>query len=165
MKNKELRERIVNVISDSTLHGFPRVLKSNSWIAKLMWVVCFLCSLGYCFFMVIEAILKFLRYETVMSTNIFKENPSSFPVITICNLNQFQTNDSFDIVKKYTGYQVLNYQKNFIIINELFGYNETLRKSISFSLNDTLISCVFNSIPCSVANFTWIFMVYYGDYI
>ena len=162
MKNKELRDRIIDVVSDSTLHGFPRVFKSKSWLAKLMWTICFLGSLGYCSYLIFQSICNFLVFDTVMNTKVVNENLASFPVITICNLNQFQNNNSFDIFKKYIGYPMLKNQKNFFIINELFSLNETFQRSVSFSLNETLISCRFNNIPCSASDFVWIFVPFYG---
>lgn len=162
MSNKKQTQHMANVLGDSTFHGLPRILKSNSWLAKLMWMVCFCGSLGYCVYMIIQAVQNYLKYDTVMNTNVFKENPASFPVITICNLNQFQTNISFGIVSKYNQIPV-NLYKNFFTMNEILSYNETFRQSVSFPFNETLINCWFNSKTCSVADFTWTFLPFYGS--
>ena len=78
--------------------------------------------------------LSYLQYNTVTNIEIVTEIPAEFPVITICNLNQYQTNYSFDIVQKYSNYSILNTYKRFFLMNELLTINDSFKKSIGIDV-------------------------------
>ena len=64
-RNKKIKETIKSIIEDSTIHGLPRVLKSNSWTSKIAWILFFIGSTSICLNLIITAILSFLKYKTV----------------------------------------------------------------------------------------------------
>lgn len=101
-----------------------------------------------------------------MVTTIETKNeiPSYFPVITICNLNQLQTNNSFYLVQKYSFMSYFpNEVKNFLLMNEISSYNDSYKKSLSFSLNESILKCNINGITCTESDFVWVFDSIYGN--
>ena len=161
-KNKtSIKKCIVDLIEDSTMHGLPRIFKSKSWLVKIMWFLCFLGSTGYCVYLTLTSVFDFLDYNVVTSIETFREIPSTLPAITICNLNQYQNNNSFEFVenrsKLYKSFGFQNFEIDFFILNEIITLNETLKRSFSYSLDEALIKCTINNIECDSSQFKWIF--------
>jgi hypothetical protein len=162
--NLKIKETIKSIVEDSTIHGIPRLVKPNSWISKIAWMLFFIASISYCIYLILTAIFVYLQYNTVTSIETITDMPADFPVITICNLNQLQTNYSFDLIRKYSKSPFENYMKNFFINRESTLYNDTYKKSLSYSLDESLISCFINGLPtCSSLDFVWSFHPTYGN--
>ncbi len=88
---------------------------------------------------------------------------TNFPVITICNLNQLQTNNSLDLIQKYSNLKQINLIKTFQLMSELSSYNDSFKKSVSYPLNESLILCTINTMSCSSSDFVWTFDPIYGN--
>jgi hypothetical protein len=163
-KSKKIKNTIKSIIKDSTIHGIPRLLKANSLMSKISWILLFICSISYCIYLIITASLSYLQYNTVTNFEIIPEIQADFPVVTICNLNQLQKNNSFYLVQKYSQMSYFsNLGKNVFMMLELSSYNETLKKSFAYSLNESLISCHINAGECWASDFVWIFDPVYGN--
>ncbi len=92
------------------------------------------------------------------------EIPADFPVITICNLNQLQKNNSIDLIQKYSNSpSVPNIYNNVFLMNEIMTYNDTRKRSLIFSLNESLLECFINAILCTHLEFVWSFDPIYGN--
>ncbi len=124
-KNKKIKERIILLIKDSTVHGLPKALKANYLINKIVWMLFFIGSISYCIYLILTAISSFFQYNTVTNIETKTEIPADFPVITICNLNQLQTNNSIDLIQKYSNSSVPNIYNNVFLMNEIMTYNDT----------------------------------------
>ena len=95
-----IKETIKSILEDSTIHGIPRILKSKSWISKIAWII-FLCiSTSFCLNLIITAVFNYLKFDVVTTIETITKLPADFPVVTICNLHQLQTNYSFQQSKK-----------------------------------------------------------------
>ena len=162
--NKKIKNLIKSIIEDSTIHGIPRLLKSNSWISKIAWIIFFCISTSFCLYLIVSSILSFLQYNVVTTIETTNEIPSYLPVITICNLNQLQTNNSFYLVQKYSFMSYLpNEVKNFFLMNEISSFNDSYKKSLSFSSNESILKCNINGITCTESDFVWVFDPIYGN--
>ena len=60
-KSKKIKETIKSIIEDSTIHGIPRLVKPNSWISKIAWILFFIGSISYCLYLIVTALLSFLQ--------------------------------------------------------------------------------------------------------
>jgi len=163
--NLKIKETIKSIVEDSTIHGIPRLVKPNSWISKIAWMLFFIASISYCIYLILTAIFVYLQYNTVTSIETITDMPADFPVITICNLNQFQTNNSFQIVKKYSEMKFFlpNLRLNAAVMNEFSSLNDSFKKSFTYSLKESLISCSINMMPCFSSEFIWHFDPKYGN--
>jgi len=66
--NLKIKETIKSIVEDSTIHGIPRLVKPNSWISKIAWMLFLIASMSYCIYLILAAILCYLQFNTV--TNI-----------------------------------------------------------------------------------------------
>ena len=85
------KEMVKEVLSESTMHGLSKTIKSKSWTLKLMWLVTL--TLSICFFTKLSAnsVSNFLSYEVTTKIRRVYESPTIFPTVTICNKNKFTT--------------------------------------------------------------------------
>ena len=165
-KSRKIKETIKSIIEDSTIHGIPRLVKPNSWISKMAWILFFIVSISYCIYLILTAILDYLQYNTVTNIETIKDMPADFPVITICNLNQLQNNYSSQIRQKYSklNHFFSDFQMiNILLMNEFSSFNDSFKKSLSYSLQESLISCSINMKPCFSSDFFWRFDQIYGN--
>ena len=124
---KKALEELNQIFAQSTLHGIPRILKSKSFVSRLMWALCFLVSSGLCIYMVAMSICDFLQYGTVVDIAYNSEIPTVLPAITICNLNQFQTNWSIQFYNQQEYSDSENFAKPYILLDGMIELNETFR--------------------------------------
>ena len=157
-KLSEINNAVIALTSDSTIHGLPRVFKSKLTIVKLIWLACFVCSGCICAYASLKTIQSYFDYQVITNIQTFKEKPAMFPAITLCNLNQFNRNKSIDQINFYSFKNLKNFEKNYFLINDYFNYNDTVKQSIGYDLNETLIKCTINSNNCDSSEFEWIFL-------
>ena len=164
MEKKKIKLMLEDLIADSTVHGIPRLVQSHSLLAKLIWIFCFIFSACYCVYMIFSTVDNYLDYGTVVDINYLTEKSVTFPAITICNQNQFQTNSSFALVENFTrNSNIKKGMENIILIDLLISENETFKKSLTHSFEETLISCRFKNSNCSVSDFQWAFIPLQGS--
>jgi len=169
MKKKissEMKQAALAIIEDSTIHGIPRVIKSKSLISKIIWTSFFVVCAAGCIYMILTTIFSYLEYKDVTSVEIITDIPATFPMITLCNLNKIQKKNEIisEIVKMYSNKQTFNMLKDFFIMSKLNDLNDTIKQSISFSLEESMIQCLFNGFPCNLkSDFKWYFHPFLGN--
>ena len=164
-KSTAIKERIISIISDSTMHGIPRLIKSKSLISKIIWTLFFVTCTAGCIYLILSSICTYLEYNDVTSIEIITEIPAKFPVVSICNLNKvLKTNRLVsEILDMYSNITPNDF-KDFYIMNSLTNLNDTIKRSLSYSLNETIIQCSFNLIQCNITrDFTWFISPFYGN--
>ena len=87
MEKYSLRETLKEIISNSTFHGVPRIIKTRKVLMKTAWSLLILLAVYFCFTEIVNTVLDYLSYQTITSLETIVEMPSPFPAITICNLN------------------------------------------------------------------------------
>ncbi len=87
---------------------------------------------------------------------IVGETEAEFPRITICNLRRFHTEYAIDMYEE---------NKNMTLF-ELYQMSLLLsmdeKRRLSYSINETLISCQFSLMSCDWKDFEWIYNVFLG---
>lgn len=62
-KKETLRRKIKNLFSEwcqsSTSHGIPNIARTDNLAIRLMWIIAFLCSSGYCCLLLIQTFIEF----------------------------------------------------------------------------------------------------------
>jgi len=157
-KLAEIKKLIVDLISDSTIHGLPKVFKSKTIAIKFIWSVCFLFCGFFCGLMVFKTIELYLDFQVVTNIKTITQIPAVFPVVTLCNMNQFNNNDSFELVKLFSSLNLRTAETKVLLLNKYTEYNDTIKRSITHDLNETLIKCVMNGKDCNASVFEWIFL-------
>lgn len=115
------------------------------------------------------SVLDYSKYDT---KSIIRQVPNKnlgFPSIFICNPNNYATPAALAYLKEF---YLRNYGENFTSLDEIYSnlsfddafnwpfyntfspdFNQMLMKSFSYSLEDVLITCEFNSKPCNLSWF------------
>jgi hypothetical protein len=80
-----IKEITAEVFSNSTMHGLSRIIKTKSWIIKLIWGLFLITSI--CCFMSysIESLYDFLDYKVTTEIRTIYETPTVFPTVVFCN--------------------------------------------------------------------------------
>ena len=70
-KNKKVRlkQKIDELSSASSIHGYSNIFRANHLATKIMWFFSFLLSTGFCGFMVYRIITEYNHYK---DTDIFR---------------------------------------------------------------------------------------------
>ena len=103
--NLKLKEtfklKFIELAGSSTAHGYPNIFRTKYWSVRLMWLVFFLVSTGFCGFMIYRSLNDYLSYNVVTEVRRYPQIPATFPVVTICNLNPLISLDSENLIKAY----------------------------------------------------------------
>ncbi|RNA22233.1 acid-sensing ion channel 1 isoform X2 [Brachionus plicatilis] len=171
MKPKiNFQEKLFKWCERTSFHAVPNIATNEHIVLKCMWSICLVASLGYCCRILTSSIIDFYEYNVLTTFEIVQESSSLFPVITICNLNEY------DLSKNQQLLNLSNYlldnadmslhprdamdqvQKNFLKLTNITELEET-----RFDLGDMLLSCHYNEIACSVSDFSMIKNELYGN--
>ena len=124
--------------------------------------------------------LSYLSYGVVTSYQIVVDSPAEFPSVTLCNLNAIDLS-SESTTGTYIN-TILNFNQISGVINvtdlpdDIYGItlvdeaarllkayitadkslNETELKKKGFTMDQLIISCYYNKLPCNSSDFKWI---------
>ncbi len=160
---EKLKEPLHKLVNDSTSHGIPRIIKSKTWCIRLMWIMCFLSSLIYCGYIIKITVTDYLDYDFITSIEKYNEIPAMFPTVTLCNINEFQTNYSLKFVEKHLPQNDFRNEALMRLHYKISRLNESSKQAFSYPFNETLLKCSFNGIECDAYQFEWIFYPFLGN--
>ena len=183
--NNYIKEIIVSAADESTTHGIDHFFKREHPFIRLVWAVCFFVSAAVCFYMITISIMSYLDYETVTKAEQVNEQTVDFPTVTICNVNPYLTNKSWEYVEcvlvenklinkstptndfKYFWSNNIEFYRFLIgiyINNFRSNLTDDYLKSFGYGINETILSCTYNMDLCSLENdFIWYYDFMYGN--
>ncbi len=157
-------------------HGIPRLFRAKHKSIKLMWLIFILFSISYCLLNLYRLLRVYLNYEYVTQSEVISEVPLEFPTITICDINPFTTKQAeilieevfqneFNASIRNNNLSAREFLSKLEVANKralFFSYmpeflDDEKRKKLGFSLNDTLVECVFNLKTCDQNDFVWFY--------
>lgn len=186
-KKTSMLKEIVDVVRESceetTAHGVPHIMKRENVCIKAVWIVCFLLSSLGCSYLVYSSIHDYIQWNTVTKLEIVQELPTLFPTVSICNLNSFTTNYSFEffqsillknkLIMPGLSYEIMNpflFRSNleslkyFTRVNVIASNLTDAEKQLfGPKLEDILLSCMYNLKPCNLNDFDWYYDAYFGN--
>ena len=169
----KIKNTLHDVVLSSTSHGLPNIFKSKRILLKIIWTLFFLISLGYCSFSIIKTINSYFNWEYLTKIEDFRENPTEFPAITVCNLNKYGNEFAKNVSNIF--YPSLQYNSKFKTISELFlslkysdinfqnSIDDENIKNMKLPLEDFVIHCMIGFQTCNVNNFEWFYDKFYGN--
>lgn len=158
---------------NTSTHGIPGIARSQSIHNRLYWSVSLLIFTGVMIYFIVQAISAYFEYPTQTSVSITVEWPQAFPAVTICNYSPLRYDRFIGPFLKYTNSvhlanitsqadftqeQALGI-RNFLLYK--LNRNESLVE-LFYSLESMLMSCFYNGMRCTPANFTWFMSPSYG---
>ena len=164
-------------IDNTTFHGLPNSSREKNKVLKIVWSLSFLCSSLICSFLVTKFFLSYFKYETVSQINVIHQVPSVFPAISICNLNTFATDYAVSFInhtihdynltnfinnengRKFTKKELDHFMRmaHFHALLESNLSHKINKISLSLSIDEMLINCVYNGVECTANDFEWYF--------
>jgi hypothetical protein len=166
----------------STAHGILPAVNPTSRIFRIIWLVCLVCSLGICVYMVYRVIALYLQWGLIVKIEEKDVNELLFPAISICNINPFVTPEAFVYLRDYynTNYKVnitnfsefaklvqnktVPYETDWIFYQTFDpNFNQTLKKSFGYSAEQRIRNCKINTKACKPSDFVWYYSPVYGN--
>ncbi len=106
-------------------------------------------------------------------------NNISHKTVSICNVNSLMTNSSIEYAKSIVIDNFRLNMSNISMLGNTFAANllfkfiigtnlrspqlsDSFRKNMTMTIQDMLISCVYNSIICTADDFFWYYDILYG---
>ena len=152
----------------------------------MMWTLFFLVATGLCSFLIFKSITNYLQFDVVTKIQLFKESPVEFPVVTLCNNNILAKNLSYKIINEviqsvhnqtfneyhesaknkpffYADMQNRYAQSSSLVAMFNPQYGDSVKKELSYFIDEMLIGCAYNQQPCSSRDFSWYFDVEGGN--
>jgi len=171
---KDLKNLFFKSAESSTAHGFPNIIKNEQLPIKFVWIFFTLISTGLCSYMVSKSILDYLNHDVVTKIRIENEVPIEFPTITICNLNPFYKNKTFDFYKQYFGENFTSFEQLdeedyrigvFNVMNEIKNpiFTDEQRKLVGPSIEKMLVRCEIMEMKCTADDFSWFYIMDFGN--
>lgn len=86
---QRLKMKIKHSLVNSGVVGLSNMARTDANIIRFMWLFLLIASTIGCFYVIGKAISEYTQFNTNISINRVQDLPSSFPAITICNINPF----------------------------------------------------------------------------
>jgi hypothetical protein len=153
---QDIYTKIQHWASNSTAHGFNKVLNTKSLITKLLWLFFLLLSFSFCSFMIYRTFNAYFQYEVTTTMKIIGMTEMPYPQIQICDTNPLPFLSAQQYILKEYYYDINSYYynysfENFSQLSQMIQYenwmtdwifyktfnplfNKTLRKSFGNNL-------------------------------
>jgi hypothetical protein len=180
--NVKIKNLIKETLYNSAAQAIIKIIETPYYTLKTFLFMCVIASSGFCSYLIIELILNYYSYGVSTTSRTLYETPATFPKVTICNTNPFTTQYAVEYLKKINQefnsvYNVsidifdevqmsyLDFETKHLIFYSIYwrgiykmnGLNETEKRKLSHPLEEILLSCSFNSLSCSINDFSWFF--------
>jgi hypothetical protein len=180
-KIETIKKISCSVLENSTIHGLSNIIRNDSFLIRLMWILCFVLFSSSCAYMMLNTIQEYIRYEVVSRVDVKYENEIVFPMVTICRANPFATDFSTLTLTRNlerNGFNISEYnfdgslstlklkfigKKNNALLSAA-NTPENERRKFGPHLNELIISCLFNLYECDLDNDFEDYYDYYFGY-
>ncbi|RNA35822.1 acid-sensing ion channel 2 [Brachionus plicatilis] len=166
-------------IETMTMHGFPNIFRTKYLTVRIIWIISFLASNGFCFYIITINTINFFKYEVVTTIKVAEKNSIPFPAVTVCNANPFLTEDGLKFVENFlmennltdsildfhkenSTFLYLTYVRYFSVIFSK-GKTKDFLKNLSISFEQMFISCLYNFQPCGNNDWIWFYDMDFGN--
>lgn len=178
--NQEIKNLVRECLESSTGHGISNIVRNQNWIIRSIWLFCFSISISYCVFNLTKSFIDYINFNVVTKVSYERLDSIEFPTVSFCNKNPFfvrkpnmvnnlernlknQSKLYFDTLLNSSestleSYITFSYSQSF----ETLKFKNFLNR-VSFSIDDMLINCRFNSLKCTKDDFELIFVSGIGN--
>jgi len=135
LSGKKLKRQDTNIelkglddvkISSLTIHGLPRAIDSNSWIARIFWLLLFLIGFGFFVKFANVSLKHFLEHDIYQRTTLKSMKKLSFPSVTICNMRSVYA----DVDQRHTS--KAGHKTPSQGINHYFHHHRKMYRAVNF---------------------------------
>jgi len=119
LKSK-IKQKCVMLSSNSSLHGFPKIVSNESVIHKKFWSLITIVMNAYLSLSITNNVIDYLSFSVITSINTVYEEQTTFPAVTICYGNVSNCFDNKPCLNDY----IINRDQECIDFNR--GWNQSL---------------------------------------
>ena len=148
-----VKDAAVDFCENTTVHGLLFLTRFNHRWIQLFWSVIVLCGFIGLSVHLWKIVSAYLEYKTT-EYSYEHDNGFLFPDVTICNLNGIS---SSKLINASTDYDEVNYfinrnihSDNPVLATDLFWALGDHAVEIGHSLEDFVLRCKFEDIPCNI---------------
>jgi len=168
--SNQFKWRLMEACCSTKTHGLPNILKAKEKTTKAMWIICFLVSLSFSAYSVIQSITNYLKFDVVSLTRSINEPYSELPAILLCNkksikidyFNQIEMEEIESFANFSQNLSISDVHKKLEFTKKKFFSKFTDKKRFMILLDKFLISCRYGSWYCSVNDFEPFFHFSHG---
>jgi hypothetical protein len=118
-KLKKIKQRVVDQLLSSTAHGLPNILRTKLLFIKLTWFTFIIVSACFGSYFIIDNILDYLKYNTITTISVIKEQQAEFPSISFCGHPNINTSLEETVMSvRYDNIYEKNFSKVFNAFND-----------------------------------------------
>ncbi|CAF1004824.1 unnamed protein product [Rotaria sp. Silwood1] len=149
---------------NTSTHGIPGIVRSQSIQNRIFWVVSSLVFTGIMLFFVVESIKEYFSFPTQTSVSFAVERSQAFPAVSICNYSPVRFDNFIEPFINFTNSHNLtnttdtstisSEQSNHIrkFFQNLLIHREPV-DNYFFPLSSMLMSCFYNGERCQTTDF------------
>ncbi|CAF0860551.1 unnamed protein product [Brachionus calyciflorus] len=183
-----LKALFLEWVDPLTMHGFPNIFRTKNLSIKILWIIAFIVSNGFCFYFIAKSLLEYLQFNVVTKIRVLEKDSIQFPAVTICNANLFTTSLAIDYstsllanisvtdisnstflsqnfpsasYQLYYSYIMGRYYVGSNLKSHLFS--DEIKKQFGLSFNQMFISCFFSTVDCKESDWIWFYDSIYGN--
>ncbi len=93
---QEIKKNLIEILSESTAYGLPKMFKSKHIFFKIFWLAFILFGSIASIYFIIDSIQNYLKYEVIPKTEIIHQSQIIFPTITFCSSDKSFNKDLID---------------------------------------------------------------------
>jgi hypothetical protein len=168
---EQLKDHCDEFLGRSTINGLINI-RNNPLLLKLIWLILFLGSTAFCFFLIVSTVSSYLQFEVITKIKIKQKIPIDFPIVKICDVNSFSTeyakrviNEHFNASGIQNPFDATNSNKKYmrsainflrdLLKHKIIRLSQSEKKKLGMDFSELLVSCNFGNEECTAANFTW----------
>ena len=148
---EKLNQSINENLTSLTIQGLVNLYRSKTNLSKLVWLIITIGSICLSVYYSTQTILDYLKFEVTTNVRLINDGQLEFPMITICNKDQFYS----------THLNRINFDENAYEI--YFNITMSQRSNFTSPIEKILLSCRFSNKKCSHNDFEYIFNKYHGN--
>ncbi len=76
-KLNRIKKCFKEMIMNSTIHALPKIIMTDKFYSKIMWILFFIISFGFNLQLISKSITDYLAYETISTISIEYEQPGN----------------------------------------------------------------------------------------
>ena len=80
-KISQLKDATSKLLTKTTIHGIPRMVKSRLILVKFIWIVTFILSSYYCFDLIRQISLEYYKYDKINQAKWVNPKDVEFPAV------------------------------------------------------------------------------------
>ena len=93
-KKEKLKAIIFEAFENTDGHALPGIYRSEYKFVKVILFIAWLAGAGATIYLLTLSVMDYLQYGVISQTSTIQERSMAFPVITVCRMDPFVTDES-----------------------------------------------------------------------